>query len=466
MRTRFVDLLRWDGTTSRSVYALAGVLLFVLKHNLDRFVASFFFGRSWSVFNYYVLPTSGEGPAQLNAVDTRFYSTLLALALPFIAVGVQLTVRRLRDAGLPVWLAIFFFLPFVNLLFFVALAVIPTRATHPPFRPWATPSFLDRLIPDHPVGSAAAGVLVTTALAVVLVVLGASVLKNYGWGLFVGIPFCLGLTSVLVYGYHARRELVPSIAVACLSVAFLGFALAALAIEGLICIAMAAPIGVFLSTLGGLLGYLIQRRAGGARREAPALVLALAVALPLMMGAEAREPAPAPVVAVTTAIEIDAPPEAVWRHVVAFSELPEPDSWIFRSGIAYPQRAEIEGEGPGAVRRCVFSTGPFVEPIEVWDEPRLLKFSVTEQPPAMRELSPYASLATPHLDDYLVSEGGQFLLTELPGGRTRLEGTTWYRHQIWPAQYWRVWSDAIIHRIHLRVLEHVERLSEGAAERS
>ena len=57
-------------------------------------------------------------------------------------------------------------------------------------------------------------------------------------------------------------------------------------------------------------------------------------------------------------------------------------------------------------------------------------------------------------------EAGQFRLVRLPGGRTRLEGTTWYQHGLYPAGYWRLWSDWIIHRIHLRVLEHVKRLSE------
>jgi len=31
---------------------------------------------------------------------------------------------------------------------------------------------------------------------------------------------------------------------------------------------------------------------------------------------------------------------------------------------------------------------------------------------------------------------------------------------MWPGPYWRLWSDMIIHRIHLRVFEHIKRLSE------
>jgi hypothetical protein len=108
----------------------------------------------------------------------------------------------------------------------------------------------------------------------------------------------------------------------------------------------------------------------------------------------------------------------------------------------------------------VFSTGAFVEPIEIWDEPRLLKFSVTENPAPMREITPYASIEPPHLHGYFVSHQGQFLLTPLPGGRTRLEGTTWYSHTIWPETYWHLWSDYIIHRIHVRVLEHIRAEAE------
>ena len=183
---------------------------------------------------------------------------------------------------------------------------------------------------------------------------------------------------------------------------------------------------------------------------------------PAVMGVEYVEAQEPPLLAVRTAVDIGAPPGTVWRHVVSFADLPEPDEWIFHTGIAYPVRARIEGAGPGAMRRCEFSTGPFLEPIEVWDEPRLLRFSVTQNPPPMEEWTPYKKIYPRHLDNYLASRQGQFLLTPLPGGRTRLEGTTWYVHNLWPAAYWQRWSDFIIHRIHERVLVHIKRLAEDA----
>ena len=78
----------------------------------------------------------------------------------------------------------------------------------------------------------------------------------------------------------------------------------------------------------------------------------------------------------------------------------------------------------------------------------------------MTELSPHDNLRPPHLENYLSSRRGRFRLTPLADGRTLLEGTTWYENRFWPGAYWRLWSDAIIHRIHRRVLDRIRNLSE------
>ena len=130
-------------------------------------------------------------------------------------------------------------------------------------------------------------------------------------------------------------------------------------------------------------------------------------------------------------------------------------------GLAYPKKVRIEGEGTQATRYCDFSTGSFVEPIEIWDQPRLLQFAVTESPAPMKEMNPFGEIQPKHLHGYMVSKRGQFRLTQMPGGGTLLEGTSWYRHGLWPAGYWRLWSDAIGHQIHLRVLRNIKTLSEA-----
>jgi hypothetical protein len=187
------------------------------------------------------------------------------------------------------------------------------------------------------------------------------------------------------------------------------------------------------------------------------------VVLPLVSLVESRLHH-SPEFVVTTAVEINAPPEVVWRHVIDFPELPPPAEWYFRLGIACPQRAKIFGTGVGAVRHCEFTTGTFVEPITSWEPGRRLAFNVTSQPAPMFELTPYRHVHPPHLHGYLRSNRGEFLLIELPNGHTRLEGRTWYEFDMFPQAYWTLWSDTLIHRIHVRVLKHVKHLAEHDKE--
>jgi hypothetical protein len=461
---RLSDLWRLSGTVSRGVYALVGVFGFAIKHNLDRLIATLAFHRQWGLFNYWVPVRDVARIVEVRGPEAVFLGTMVMVSLPFIWIGVVLTMKRLRSAALPASLVALFFVPFLNLLFFLTLCLVPEREAHLGSRKDA---YLARFFPESVLGSAAVSLLITVPLGLAAALLGSQVLANYGWGLFVALPFTVGFTSVLIYGVRQPRSLPVCLTVACLAILLLGAALFALAIEGVVCIMMAAPIAVPLGVFGGACAYAIQRRRW-LGPDAPVVVsmLLLMGVAPGIEWVEHVAARPSPVNVVRTAIDIQAPPERVWREVVAFTEIPPPTEWMFRAGVAYPIRAEMIGSGPGAERHCVFSTGSFVEPIEVWDEPRLLKFSVTSNPPPMEEWTPYSDVKPPHLHGFLVSEGGQFLLTPLPNGGTRLEGTTWYQHGLWPATYWRIWSNAIIHRIHLRVLNHIrDDVARSPAER-
>src|SRR5215472_9854396 len=53
--------------------------------------------------------------------------TMLATALPFIWLGVTLTLKRLRSAGWPISLVLLFFAPFLKIVFLLALCIVPER---------------------------------------------------------------------------------------------------------------------------------------------------------------------------------------------------------------------------------------------------------------------------------------------------------------------------------------------------
>ncbi|MCD8529141.1 MAG: hypothetical protein LRY27_04105 [Chitinophagales bacterium] len=150
----------------------------------------------------------------------------------------------------------------------------------------------------------------------------------------------------------------------------------------------------------------------------------------------------------------------MWDNVVTFNKIDEPTDWIFKTGISCPTDATIKGTGVGAIRYCNFTAGSFIEPITTWNDPELLQFNVIEQPIPMNEFNPFWEIQPPHLEGYFISQKGQFKLNKLSDSKTELEGTTWYKLDILPQQYWKLWSDFVIHRIHKRVLNHIKKESE------
>ena len=458
---RVGNLWTWEGRVDRATYATVGIAAFALKFLLDWLIVTRVFARHWTLLNYWRPFGAISGIHALRIEDRLFAGTMLIIAVPFIWLGLAMSVKRLRDAGEPTWISALFFAPIANLLFFLVLSLKPsaTGTSRDEGAPWPGPKFLDAWIPKTRAGSALVSIALTAVFGLAFTLLGTQVVATYGWGLFVGLPFCLGLFAVLMHSYHQPRGYGECAAMAVLPVLMLGAILLLVAIEGIICILMAAPLALILALLGGSLGYVIQAGHWG-RRNAPAILSMVVLLTPGFYGIEHFTRPQAGVFAVKSAVEINAPPEKVWQRVVAFSEIPPPRELLFRAGLAYPIRAEIAGHGEGAVRHCVFSTGPFVEPITIWDEPHLLRFSVAANPAPLNELTPYGHIEAPHLHGYFESHQGQFMLTELPNGRTRVEGTTWYSHSMWPETYWHWWSDYVIHRIHIRVLEHIREEAE------
>jgi uncharacterized membrane protein YhaH (DUF805 family) len=464
------NFLGFRGTISPRSYFGIGFVLTLVKVTLDRIVATTIFGRPWSPLSYAITGEIG-GLFSLDRDDQVFYATMLTFALPFLVVGVALTVRRLRDAAWPLWLVALFFAPMpINIVFFIVLSLAPSRARvesgtvgdiiDGPAIAKSTSESKDAR-PRFAFGWAIASILIPLPVAAAVVYFGTHILRDYGWSLFIGLPFVLPMLSVVIYG--AGREITAgqALAIGWLWVLIAVAVMIATAFEGLICIVMMLPLAVPVVILGAIVGYFIVAVGTRRRSDLGKVALVLFALLPTMVGAE-HITTPEPLLfTCETSLVVDATPEKVWGHVVRFSDLDPPSDWLFRSGVAYPIRARIEGSGVGAVRHCEFSTGAFVEPIEVWDEPRRLQFSVTSNPSPMREWNPLFQIHPPHLDGFLVSKRGQFLLTPLPGGKTLLQGSTLYQHGLWPASYWRLWSDPIIHRIHDRVLKHIKTLAES-----
>ena len=260
---------------------------------------------------------------------------------------------------------------------------------------------------------------------------------------------------------RAGRTLSQSIGAAFLTLTailtILGFA----AMEGVICILMAAPFVGLLGIIGALLGHwlatLTSRPAYQVQSAAWLAVIVCAV------GESVTPPAPLEDV-VTSEVIINATPSQVWKQLKDIRDLPAPTEPLFVLGVAHPVETYVIGEGGvGAERICRLSTGDMPERITVWKPEQELQFVVLDTPAAMREATFFGrELEAAHLHGTYTSLEGGFRLEALTDGRTRLTGNSRYLLTIAPASYWNLWTRHIVGQVQLRVMNHVKAKAEAA----
>ena len=435
---------------TRRVYVTHGLVLATAKYLGDALLIFTATGALWTPIGYVQgLPGMILAPASWIPSRPWLAAALVCWMLPFLAVGVLLTTRRAMNAGRSPWLSTLFLVPYANYVLMAALCVMPSRPRSR--RPADAVSRVSDTTARIMAG--ATGV----SLALVAVGVGVQTLLSYGAWLFVLTPFAMGACTAFFYHRLRRGDAYGTTSLVLGTLAASAVVMMLVALEGFVCLVMALPLAVPLAILGGMVGR--QAAASDGRESFPGvgmlMVLPLAAIIAPADGRLLHE--------VRSSVVIAAPPDAVWPHVIAFPEIPAPDDWLFRAGVAYPIHARLEGSGVGAVRYCVFSTGAFVEPVTRWEPGRRLSFDVTDSPAPLRELSLYSELAPPHLHGYLRPKRGEFRLVDLGNGRTRLEGSTWYELEMAPEGYWRIFSDAMIQRIHARVLEHIKHEAERSS---
>jgi len=440
----------------RRDYAVVGIALALLKYAVEA-------GAIWGTTGRLLTPLAFVNPSfaararWLEGAPEWLGWSLFVWSLPFVWIALSMSVRRAAAAGQSPWLGAAVLLPVANLVVLVVLAILPDAPAPAP-QPGATPEAAADAR-GHGGGSTWQALAAALAAGMLSFATGVYGFQSYGAVLFFATPLVMGMVAGFLYNRPTSRSTAATLRLGALVMLAAGGVLVTLALEGLICLVMAVPIVMPLSIAGALLGKWIAE----ATRAGLAHVTIVVLALPLLAGAESLVTT-VPEYEIVTVVDVAAPPAVVWRRIVEFPDIPPPEDWFFRTGIACPLRARIEGTGVGAVRHCEFTTGDFVEPITVWDEPHRLAFDVAEQPDPMVELSPWRHVHPPHLHDRsLQSRRGEFRLVDLGAGRTRLEGRTWYVFDMHPQGYWTLWSDLSIHAIHRRVLDHIKRLAEADA---
>jgi hypothetical protein len=307
------------------------------------------------------------------------------------------------------------------------------------------------LPPSRPIGQLILGMLVANAIGGVLtfgVTWFVGIYKNHdvatfvAWPSFFLIPFIVGLVAAWFWR-RLGRTLGWSFLDA-LWVSLIGLAAAAVILrEGIVCLVIVFPaLYVFVAT-GILLGRLWFRPNYSKLQLSIFPLLAVLTAGEMIYHSEEQA-------VVTDQIVIHAPPAKVWPHVLAFPEIPDaPDYWIFRLGLPYPTQTTNGGNFAGADRQCMFSNGIVIkERVAEFIPQNKLTFDIVEQP------------TDPEAYGHISLHRGQFVLRDNHDGTTTLIGSSWYTLHVRPRWYFDLWTRDMTRAVHLRVMNHVRRLSE------
>ena len=454
-----------SGRVSQGLYAAVGFGLMLFKYGVEAATVLVQTNLFYTPLDF-IVPSVVMRQHFLDSGSSWMGWALVVWSVPFLWIATTMSVRRAIDAGFSPWVGLLVVVPCVNLPTMLVLAFTPTRRND-----HITAHFSDNFQAavdaidetkrhKRMIYSAILGVAIGSMFALAVTVFSVYAIDSYGGSLFIAMPIVSGACAGFIFNQPDMQTLGASMLVGLVSVAMGGLALLLFAFEGVVCLAMAAPLIVPLGAIGGLFGWLIAKTILIQSRYmlGGALMIVPFISLVEFQFKEYK------VYVVESQVIVNATPDQVWDNVVSFPDITEPPAWYFKMGIASPLRARIEGRGVNAVRYCEFTTGAFVEPITTWDQPNRLAFDVADQPDPLIELSPYRNIRPPHLQHILQSVRGEFELKSTADGKTILTGRTWYSVDMGPRIYWRLWTDKIIHQIHLRVLDHIRENTEGKKE--
>ena len=126
----------------------------------------------------------------------------------------------------------------------------------------------------------------TVIISGLLTLWGIYGIGQYGIALFILTPLFIGAGSTILYGLKKEITYKQAWQIGFLTLGVYTAGLLIFAIEGVICIAMAAPIGLLLTWIGSLIGYAIINKTPN---NAPTTMLILIGIIPTMAFIEKKK---------------------------------------------------------------------------------------------------------------------------------------------------------------------------------
>lgn len=245
--------------------------------------------------------------------------------------------------------------------------------------------------------------------------------SEFGWVMFVVVPFVSGFAVAAVVR-RPRRVAACVVAGGIITFSVLLFT----GWEGIICCAMSLPLVGAGVAIGAYIGYRVRGRFID-QMAAPGRAAALIVFLsPFFIAAADRVERPFRAVqqreVFTTETTVSASPERTWDLVAQMQKLDGPRPFLLRAGLPIPTRCELSATAVGARRVCYFDSGIIAQEVTEWQRPSFMGLRVTEN-----------TLPGRHWLSFIDASYELF-----PEGRqTRIVRHTTIGTRLYPRWYWR-----------------------------
>lgn len=236
----------------------------------------------------------------------------------------------------------------------------------------------------------------------------------------------------------------------------------ALALEAAICILMALPIFLGLSSLGGFLLFLFREKKSNSSNSVTHqnMMLSIILLAPyLVTPFEMKLPTNDDYRVVKNEIRINAPANVVWKNIIdiPYINSNEQQYSIFHSfGVPKLQESTLTQEGVGGIRKSVFDDGlVFTETVIYWDENHSIKFSISPNSQSTAP-PPYKMIGS----KYLAVTEMDYWIEQIDQNNVVLHLSSQHRLTTHFNAYAGLWTESILKDIQAYALRIIKNRSE------
>jgi len=181
MKRYFSFLFGLQQPVDRQSYFKFGAGLMLFKYLVDAALIYLVVGIMWTPIDY-LLPLASLRGEKIALFPPWFSIALAIWTLPFLWIGISMTLRRAVDAGGSPWQALCFLLPILNYILMIALCLVPSSTEIVWNSSQVVPTIEARF------KSAILGIGASVAVALSAVIISVFLVRDYGLALFAAFP--------------------------------------------------------------------------------------------------------------------------------------------------------------------------------------------------------------------------------------------------------------------------------------